>query len=172
MNNLKNTLTKNSNQLPNSIKGKYFIVLPEGIRYIFNSLGSQQEATYISLILAELHSLRYVQPKAASFGGNFMASISDISFYTGLPFDEIKKALLRLEASGVIIIAENIENLTEDDYHKTLNFKIDDNLIQRFTTIGEKRFIDAKNKHVAEKMEATKSTKTINSFAEETCYDF
>ena len=156
--NQKMNITMNNTTFPNAIKGKYFVTLPEGLRYIFNKKGSEIEATYISLILSELHSLRFVQPKAAQYSGNFLASISDISFYTGIGFEEVKKALIRLVQSKVISMNTDPSLLTEQDFHSQYIYNIDDNLLSKFSEVGEERFKEARSNHVREKLSAKPST--------------
>lgn len=146
-----NTTTTN---IPNGIKQSYFITLSEGIRYCFNKKGTNMEASFIALVLSELFSLRYVQPKAVNFGGNFFASVSDLQFYTGLDTDVITASLKRLLNSKLISCKNSFDNYEDKDYHTQYIFNINDDRVNDAVTQGELRFKEAKSKHTAEKLAA------------------
>lgn len=154
-----------TNPPANTIKTRYFVSMPQSIRYIFNKKGSQLEATLIALVLSELFSLRYVYPKTMEEGGSFPVSISDISFYTGIDDTTVVKCLKRLKDSGMIRTGCFFpECYTKDSYHFLYSFSINDDLVSKFVELGEARFFEAKSEHFKIKAEANmpKDDLTLN----------
>lgn len=157
-------MTNNNLIINGTLPGKYFITLPQAIRQVFIKNYTSLEALFTALVLSELNSLRFVQrEKASQFKGSFLASISDIEFYTGISPTEIIECLKRLEKATMIeILNDDISVYTDENYHHQYCFKLNDNVIKQFVDVAEPKFIETKTQHVKDKIAAKPVTTTNN----------
>lgn len=133
--------------LKNSSLEEYFSTVPEVIRYrqdIFYDMVECPEVaetlSKVTPVLLDIEELRRLESSLASAGSNaqsYLFSLTEIELYTSC-LSIMKKGLSsckdKLKSEALITLAEKISELTESDYHKDLNKKLND-LTQRVRDI-------------------------------------